>query len=108
MKHSSARNTIERCFGLLKLCWTILRSSSFYPIKIHNQIITACCLLHNYIRRAMLVDPLEEELDQQEHSYTENNNDPIIHIEASDKWSALRRTMTNNMFNAWRGIKQSN
>jgi hypothetical protein len=36
MKHSSARNIIERCLGLLKLRWTILRSPSFYPIKIHN------------------------------------------------------------------------
>ncbi|XP_052878904.1 uncharacterized protein LOC128285455 [Gossypium arboreum] len=32
MKHASARNVIERCFGLLKLRWGILRSPSFYPI----------------------------------------------------------------------------
>ena len=34
MKHASARNVIERCFGLLKMCWAILRSPCFYPIKI--------------------------------------------------------------------------
>jgi hypothetical protein len=100
MKHSLARNTIERCFELLKLRWTILRSPSFYPINIHNQIITACCLLHNYIHRVMHMDSLEEELDQQKHSHIGNNNDPITHIEASDEWSTLRRTMTNDMFNA--------
>ncbi|PPD82407.1 hypothetical protein GOBAR_DD20665 [Gossypium barbadense] len=32
MKHASTRNVIERCFGLLKLKWGILRSPSFYPI----------------------------------------------------------------------------
>ncbi|PPE01701.1 hypothetical protein GOBAR_DD01283 [Gossypium barbadense] len=32
MKHASARNIIERCFGLLKLRWGILRTPSFYPI----------------------------------------------------------------------------
>ncbi|PPD99956.1 hypothetical protein GOBAR_DD03004 [Gossypium barbadense] len=32
MKHASARNVIERCFGLLKLRWGILRSPSFYPL----------------------------------------------------------------------------
>ncbi|PPD70171.1 hypothetical protein GOBAR_DD32950 [Gossypium barbadense] len=32
MKHASARNVIERCFGLLELRWGILRSPSFYPI----------------------------------------------------------------------------
>ncbi|KAG8500788.1 hypothetical protein CXB51_002796 [Gossypium anomalum] len=34
MKHASVRNVIERCFGLLKLRWGILRSPSFYPIVI--------------------------------------------------------------------------
>ncbi|PPD66945.1 hypothetical protein GOBAR_DD36176 [Gossypium barbadense] len=31
MKHALTRNVIERCFGLLKLRWEILRSPSFYP-----------------------------------------------------------------------------
>ncbi|PPD79862.1 hypothetical protein GOBAR_DD23202 [Gossypium barbadense] len=40
MKHVSACNVIERCFGLLKLRWGILRSSSFYPLcqVFHNQV----------------------------------------------------------------------
>ena len=30
MKHSSARNiVIDKCFGLLKICWEILKSPSF-------------------------------------------------------------------------------
>ncbi|KAL0461162.1 UNVERIFIED_CONTAM: hypothetical protein Slati_0003800 [Sesamum latifolium] len=36
MKHASARNVIERTFGLLKGRWAILRSSAFYSIKIQN------------------------------------------------------------------------
>ncbi|PWA76471.1 hypothetical protein CTI12_AA233700 [Artemisia annua] len=32
MKHSKARNVIERCFGLLKGRWKILASPSFFPI----------------------------------------------------------------------------
>ncbi|KAL5538384.1 hypothetical protein UlMin_046122 [Ulmus minor] len=63
MKHSFARNVIERCFGLLKVRWAILRSLSFYPIKTQCRIITACCLLHNLIRREMVVDPAECQLD---------------------------------------------
>lgn len=33
MRHSKARNVIERAFGVLKMCWGILRSASYYPIK---------------------------------------------------------------------------
>ncbi|KAL6348990.1 hypothetical protein AAG906_033646 [Vitis piasezkii] len=51
MKHSAARNVIERCFGLLKLRWAILRSPCFYPIKTQCKIILACCLIHNLIKR---------------------------------------------------------
>nr|KAJ0216867.1 hypothetical protein LSAT_V11C300107190 [Lactuca sativa] len=36
MKHSQARNVIERCFGLLKRRWAILRSPLFYPIRIQG------------------------------------------------------------------------
>ncbi|KAL0434507.1 UNVERIFIED_CONTAM: hypothetical protein Slati_2785000 [Sesamum latifolium] len=59
MKHASARNVIERTFGLLKARWAILRSPSFYDIDDQNRIIIACCLLHNFIRQEMSVDPLE-------------------------------------------------
>ncbi|KAL8470586.1 hypothetical protein ACS0TY_033220 [Phlomoides rotata] len=37
---------------------------SWYPIKIHNQVIMVCCLLHNYIRKEVATDPLEDGLDQ--------------------------------------------
>ncbi|KAF7805285.1 protein ALP1-like [Senna tora] len=45
MRHSAARNVIERCFGMLKNRWAILRSPSFYPVKTHNMIVIACCTI---------------------------------------------------------------
>ncbi|GLT71885.1 hypothetical protein SLA2020_438720 [Shorea laevis] len=57
------------------------------------------------------VDPLEEEMDQQDQqdlTHTGTNNDPITQIEASDEWSAWRTTMANEMFNSWRGIRRGN
>ncbi|XP_042018060.1 uncharacterized protein LOC121765860 isoform X1 [Salvia splendens] len=33
MRHNKARNVIERAFAVLKMCWGILRSASFYPIQ---------------------------------------------------------------------------
>ena len=79
MKHIAARNVIERCFGLLKMRLGILRSPSFYPIKVHNRIIVARCLLHNFIRREMSVDLIENVVE-----YLDSNplvhNDPIVDI----------------------------
>ncbi|XP_061365999.1 protein ALP1-like [Gastrolobium bilobum] len=103
MKHSSARNVIERCFGLLKGRWAIVRSKSFYPVKTQIRIKTACCLLHNHIRREMAFDPLEErEVDGLPVQDEIAANDMITHVESSNAWSQFRDDMAQQMFNNWR------
>ncbi|KAL8473355.1 hypothetical protein ACS0TY_030257 [Phlomoides rotata] len=105
MKHTRARNVIERTFGLLKMRWAILRSPSWYPIKTTNKIIVACCLLHNYIRREMDVDPLEGGLD--DYMNTQMDAEPVVdvdvieNLESSTEWNTWRDTMAQNMFNEW-------
>ena len=81
MKHSVARNVIEMCFWLLKIRWGILRSPSFYPIRIHNRIIVAYCLLHNFIRKEMSSDPIEDDVSEYLDSNPIVQNDPIIAID---------------------------
>ncbi|KAL8519304.1 hypothetical protein ACS0TY_010300 [Phlomoides rotata] len=49
LRHSSARNAIERTFGFLKKRWAILRTMSFYDVKTKVRIINACCILHNVL-----------------------------------------------------------
>ncbi|XLR23674.1 hypothetical protein S83_051574, partial [Arachis hypogaea] len=46
MKHSEAKNVIERTFGT------------------QGRVIIACYFLHNHIRRVMVVDPINEIVDQ--------------------------------------------
>ncbi|XP_074266140.1 uncharacterized protein LOC141588606 [Silene latifolia] len=71
MKHSKARNVIERCFGLLKGRWGILRSPSFYSIRTQGRIVQACSLLHNLIRKYMPTDfTIYEDLDGDEDEET--------------------------------------
>nr|XP_011463536.1 PREDICTED: putative nuclease HARBI1 [Fragaria vesca subsp. vesca] len=98
MKHFAARNVIERCFGLLKLRWAILRSPAFYPIKTQCKIILACCLLHNHVRNEMPIDLLEALLVQ---NVEEIEADPITVVEASPQWSNRRDTLATEMFNEW-------
>ncbi|KAK3221419.1 hypothetical protein Dsin_008444 [Dipteronia sinensis] len=105
MKHSSARNVIERCFRLLKLCWVILRSPSFYPLKTHCKIIVACCLLYNLIRRETSVDPMEHELN--EIIKDEVDHDVIGQVSSSLEWTTWRDNLASQMFNEWRGNRST-
>ena len=50
--HSSARNDIERAFGVCKNRFPILRTGCQFPIQTQSAIALVCCLLHNYIRTA--------------------------------------------------------
>ncbi|GAB4826360.1 hypothetical protein Ancab_040358 [Ancistrocladus abbreviatus] len=102
MRHAAARNVIERCFGLLR--WSILRSPSFYPVRIHNRIIIVCCMLHNFIRQEMEYDPIEEEYEEQvEHSHGSNETEEIISsVDPTNEWSEWRANLATNMFNEWR------
>ena len=98
MKHSAARNVIERCFGLLKLRWAILRSPAFYPLKTQCKIILACCLLHNHCRNEMPIDPLEELLVEE---IDDIEADPITTVESSPQWSQWRDNLATEMFDEW-------
>ncbi|CAN0825140.1 Protein ALP1-like, partial [Linum grandiflorum] len=64
MKHSSARNVIERTFGVLKKKWAILRDTTWFNPDSVAQIVNACCLLHNFILR-------EQRIHKQPSSFVE-------------------------------------
>ncbi|KAL8479004.1 hypothetical protein ACS0TY_030774 [Phlomoides rotata] len=105
IKHTRARNVIERTFGLLKMRWGILRSPSWYPIKTHNKIIMACCLLHNFIRNEIAEDPLEHLVDEFMHRQQtpegQGATDYIDNVETSTEWNNWRDALAQNMFNEW-------
>ncbi|KAL0355735.1 UNVERIFIED_CONTAM: hypothetical protein Sradi_4020400 [Sesamum radiatum] len=91
LRHSSARNVIEHTFGLLKVRWAILRSHSFYPIKVQNRIIMACCFLHNVIRKEMPEDPLELELPEATEPVNDSSAEFVSTIDNNPTWNKLER-----------------
>ncbi|XP_057760796.1 uncharacterized protein LOC130981201 [Arachis stenosperma] len=101
--HSSARNIIERCFGLLKKRWSILRSLSFYPLKTQSQIIIACCLLQNFIRKSMEMDPKEEGsiLDEFMPDGDEEQDGMIDVVENTNEWTHWRDNIATEMYEEW-------
>ena len=106
MKHSSARNIIERCFGVLKMRWAILRSPPFYPIRTVNGIVMACCLLHNLIRREMAIDPMEEYYNISGPRRQRRDEEHIDTIESSDEWRVKRDQLAREMFDSWRASRR--
>ncbi|XP_058181174.1 uncharacterized protein LOC131299605 [Rhododendron vialii] len=103
MKHSAARNCIERSFGVLKMRFAILRSPSFYPIRTQCRIVSACCLLHNLIKREMPNDPIENEYTAWERTHINDVpvNDHIGAVESSNEWIAGRDALAATMYNHW-------
>ncbi|KAJ9542050.1 hypothetical protein OSB04_028556 [Centaurea solstitialis] len=99
MKHSSARNVIERRFGILKGRWGILKDNSYYPIDTKNKIIMACCLLHNFIRQEMEVDPFDDEGDNDlgTGDLGDDDVDNISSIGTSNEWTTFRDNLAESM-----------
>ena len=98
MKHASARNVIERSFGLLKMRWAILRSPSYFPIKTQCRNVTACCLLHNFIRSYMAEDPLEN-IETPTQNSEDMGDEYIDVVETSNQWTEWRDALATQMYN---------
>lgn len=64
--HSSLRNVIERCFGVLKQKWRMLKAVPSYPVNKQARIIIACMALHNFIRDNELYDYHFDRCDRDE------------------------------------------
>ncbi|XP_057469660.1 protein ALP1-like [Actinidia eriantha] len=103
MNHASARNVIERCFGVLKMRFAILRSCSYYPMRTQCRIVTACCLIHNLIKREMAVDPIEIEYTawEQANVHVVPPDDYIGNIEPTTQWTEMRDNLATTMYNNW-------
>ncbi|XP_047974781.1 protein ALP1-like [Salvia hispanica] len=107
MRHTRARNVIERAFAVLKMRWGILRSAAFYPVKVQIRLIMACFLLHNYVRGAMLSDPIELAMDG---GHVDNDleseaveNEFVDTVEPTTEWNTHRDALAQSMWNVYTG-----
>ena len=71
LRHSSLRNAIERCFGVLKRRFRILRTAPEYPMKIQVNLLYRLTAIHNYIRLHGGLEDLERGLDPEEEAIEE-------------------------------------
>ncbi|GFP94815.1 hypothetical protein PHJA_001625900 [Phtheirospermum japonicum] len=107
LRHARARNAVERSFGILKKSWAILRTPAFYNIKTQNKLIMACCLVHNFIRESMAVDPMEHLVDKHDLQCTSPEvipEDYIDQVEPAEAWTTWRDMFAWSMYDEYREV----
>ncbi|CAN1316814.1 Protein ALP1-like [Linum perenne] len=104
MKHSGARNVIERAFGVLKMRWAILRDTTWFSPAVVGRIVHACCLLHNFIKQEVGVDDIERAYnriplsDPPTDVDVEEAEDVITSMQPSPEWTQFRIQKAHEMW----------
>lgn len=91
-KHTSTRNVVERCFGILKNRFRSIigsRGLHYEPKKV-TQIVNACCALHNM---CLFFGCEEPTVDLQ----NDTTNDTIEDAEEDVGAMAIRRNIALNL-----------
>lgn len=111
-RHSSLRNVIERCFGVLKARFPILKMMPNYPIRRQRQIPTACCAIHNFIRMEHASDSLfqdysnEDVVVDEEQGFQTNQEGITVEDTQSAQMAQIRDNIGNMMWENYRRAHQ--
>lgn len=102
LRHASARNVIERIFGVLKRRYRILQIAPEYAIEIQARIPCALAALHNFIREndEDILDFEDALADEEGHGGTMDPDEDASSQEAADddEPSALRDSIADAMW----------
>ena len=66
LRHSQARNVIERGYGVMKKRFPILKNMPAYPYAIQVGFVFACFVLHNFIRIHQSIPDQYDDWDDEE------------------------------------------
>lgn len=108
LRHASARNVIERIFGILKRRFRILLIAPEYDLDIQARIPSALCAIHNFDRKH---DPMEEVLPEEPDFFDDDNdgnNGPYPTDDAGEETDAgiMRDRIAQEMWDDYSNIIQ--
>ncbi|KAL2232328.1 UNVERIFIED_CONTAM: hypothetical protein Sindi_1412800 [Sesamum indicum] len=113
-RHSQLRNVIERAFGVLKNRFPILKGPMPpYSLDRQRDLVIACCVIHNFIRKFGIDDQFFERGKRGEFDNANNEaNDQFRRLpqqsqEDIDTQSAFRDAMAGHLWNV-RGTGNDN
>ncbi|XP_072055034.1 uncharacterized protein [Arachis hypogaea] len=107
-RHSSLRNVIERCFGVLKKRFPIIASDTepYYSFETMRDIFLAYCILHNYLMGVdvdqSIIDAVDRELLQEQSIDRSQSNQP--RDEEYRHASLLRDNIAFEMWNVYQSL----
>ncbi|XP_060215630.1 uncharacterized protein LOC132642479 [Lycium barbarum] len=100
--HAQLRNVIEHSYGVLKARFPILDKIAPYPINIQRDVVIACFVVNNFIRKERINDDLFNHFDtpqvifdeegQQEEALDETNG-PSWTVEDSQIMTDMREQL---------------
>ena len=82
LRHASLRNVIERCFGVLKKRFQILKLGPEYTYSVQVKLVPALAALHNFIRVEAGEDWVFAEFNLEEENMT---TEPGNYIEEQEE-----------------------
>jgi hypothetical protein len=91
LRHSQARNVIERIFGIFKRRFKLLTSTPEYSIETQAKIVQGLAVIHNFIRIFDPQDILEETDDLNTHPISFDSNELGKNITQSERTRASDR-----------------
>ena len=111
LRHASYRNVVERIFGVMKRRWRIVREANSFSLVTNAKIISACAVLHNFIRKHDTDDNMEPWVDEQDEDIDNANNYSIGNLPGSSgthgaafaRATMLRENIADAM---WRDYQQ--
>lgn len=96
-RHSSLRNVIERIFGIFKSRFLIFKYAPPFPYKTQAELVLACVVLHNYLRKECRSDVfLPEENDVEESGVDERDDTENNANEELQGTQDQQRVLANN------------
>ena len=94
--HSSLHNIIERCFGVLKARFPILKVMSNYRPQRQRRIPIACCVLQNFIQKEACRDRMFEQFEVENMVFAEEE-ERITDINMSSRILAQMSTIRDKI-----------
>ena len=72
--HARLRNAIEHAFGVVKMCFPILKRMAPYAFTTQTKIVMTCFSIHNFLRQISIADRLFSEYDNEVELENDNAN----------------------------------